>query len=222
MTDLAPIEVFIIDDDEDMRIAIADILRSIDIRSASFDSALPFLEAVQPVSPGCIILDVRMPGTDGLELQHQLATLGYRMPIIFVTGFGDIPMTVQAMKAGALDFLTKPFNDEDLFSAVRTALARDRERREREAEQDAIIAMSRALTKRERECMALVVRGLMNKQIAYEMSLSEITVKLHKASLMKKLKSRTLPDLVRKVEVIYAHWKTLPPNELPNLAEHEQ
>lgn len=221
MTDSPSVDVFIIDDDEDMRLAIADVLRSNDVQSVSFDSALPFLDSVRPDSPGCIILDVRMPGTDGLELQHQLASLGYRMPIIFITGFGDIPMSVQAMKAGALDFLTKPFNDEDLFSSVRTALARDKERREREAEQDAVIAMSKALTKRERECMGHVVKGLMNKQIAYEMSLSEITVKLHKASLMKKLKSRTLPDLVRKAEVIYAHWKTLPPTEITNFAEHE-
>jgi FixJ family two-component response regulator len=206
-------EVFIIDDDGDMLVAIADVLRSIDLPSAAFDSAQAFLNAVPAESAGCILLDVRMPGTDGLELQHQLLSLGYKMPIIFITGYGDIPMTVQAMRAGALDFLTKPFDDDDLFQAVRTALARDAERREREAEQDAVIALSKLLTKREKECMGHVVKGLMNKQIAYEMSLTEITVKLHRASLMKKLKSRTLPDLVRRAEIIHAHWKASPPME---------
>lgn len=204
-------QVFIIDDDEHMRAAISDILRSIDVAATSFDSAAAFLAAVPSTSPGCILLDVRMPGTDGLELQHQLVSLGYRMPIVFVTGFGDIPMTVHAMRAGAIDFLTKPFDDEDLFNAVRRALAHDKERREREAELDVVIALSKTLTKREKECMGHVVKGLMNKQIAYEMSLTEITVKLHRASLMKKLKSRTLPDLVRKAEIIYAYWKAFPP-----------
>jgi FixJ family two-component response regulator len=203
--------VFIVDDDEHMRAAIVDVLRSIDLQAIPFDSAQPFLEAVPPDSAGCILLDVRMPGTDGLELQYELGALGYRMPIIFITGFGDVPMTVQAMRAGALDVLTKPFNDEDLFKAVRGALDRDRQRRDKEADLDAVIALSKTLTKREKEVMGHVVKGLMNKQVAYDMGLTEISEKLHRGSLMRKLKTRTLPDLVRRAEMIFAYWNSLPP-----------
>lgn len=212
MSDQQEVDVFIIDDDEHMRAAITDVLRSIDVKALAFGDATSFLHDIAPETPGCILLDVRMPGTDGLEIQHQLVSAGYKMPIIFITGFGDIPMTVQAMRAGALDFLTKPFNDEDLFKSVRNALERDQERRTREADLDAVIALSKTLTKREREVMGHVVKGLMNKQIAYEMSLTEITVKLHRASLMKKLKTRTLPDLVRRAELIFNHWKASPPS----------
>jgi FixJ family two-component response regulator len=194
--------VYVVDDDDHMRAAIVDILRSADMPCSAFGSASVFLTSVHPRSEGCLILDIQMPEIDGLEFQHKLNGLGYRMPIIFLTGFGDIPMTVQAMKAGAVDFLTKPLDEDELFRAISSALEHDVARRAQDAETDAAMALAGTLTKREKDVLVLVVKGLMNKQIAYELTLTEITVKLHRARIMKKLKVRTLPDLVRKAELI--------------------
>lgn len=196
--------VYIVDDEDTMREALVDILRSMDIACTAFESTAAFLQAVAPASPGCLILDIRMPDVNGLDFQMRLLSLGFRMPIIFMTGFGDIPMTVRAMKAGAADFLTKPFDDDEMMAAITAALARDRMRREAEAERDAVVALESKLTNRERQVMAAVVKGLMNKQIAYALGLTEITIKLHRASLMRKMHARTLPDLVRKAEMVFA------------------
>jgi FixJ family two-component response regulator len=193
---------YVVDDDEHMRVAVIDVLRSYDVHSRAFETAADFLASVPPNSVGCIVLDVQLPDINGLQLQEELSTRGNKMPIVFITGYGDIPMTVQAMQAGAIDFLTKPFNDDDLMKAVSSAFDKDARRRAKDAVVDDVIALARSLTRREWQVFAHVVNGLMNKQIAYELSLTEITVKLHRASLMKKLHSRTLPDLVRKAEML--------------------
>lgn len=194
--------VYVIDDDSEMREALVDILRSMDTPCTAFETTSSFLAEVPPVSPGCLILDIRMPDVNGLDFQLQLQSLGFKMPVIMMTGFGDIPMSVRAMKAGAVDFLTKPFDDDEMMAAVHSALARDAARRLSEADVDAVLALETKLTNRERQVMAAVVRGLMNKQIAYELGLTEITIKLHRASLMRKMHAKTLPDLVRKAEMV--------------------
>lgn len=218
----AAANVYVLDDDGDMRAAIIDVLRSYDFSSHGFGNAEDFLAAVPAQTAGCLVLDVRMPGIGGLELQEELAVRGHKMPIVFITGFGDIPMTVQAMKAGAVDFLTKPFDDDDLVRAVTSALQHDALRRQKDAAGDAVAEMARSLTRREWQVMEHVVSGLMNKQIAYELSLTEITVKLHRASLMRKLKSRTLPDLVRKAELLFLRSQqgnTTPPYSSRSIGE---
>lgn len=189
--------VIVIDDDEHARSSIDNLLRSVGIATLVFDSALAALAAEWPVGPCCLIADVRMPQLGGLELQERLNAGPRSVPIIFITGFGDIPMSVKAMKAGAVDFLTKPFREQDLLDAVQTALGRARDC----ALQDQGLSDERrklaTLTPRERDVLAGVVRGLMNKQIAAELGLSEITVKLHRSNLMKKIGLRTVADLVR-------------------------
>ncbi|RAX37550.1 response regulator transcription factor [Rhizobium tropici] len=198
---LSPI-VFIVDDDVSMREALTDLFRSMKFDAEAFDSAAAFLEKANLNRHGCLLLDVRLPGVSGLDFQMQLERVGNRMPIIFMTGFGDIPMSVRAMKAGAVDFLTKPFKEQDILDAVAAAMERDASRRRENAQNEAVASLAGQLTPREREVMGAVVRGLMNKQIAYELGISEVTVKLHRGNVMRKMEARSVADLVRKAELI--------------------
>ena len=194
--------VFIVDDDVSMREALTDLFRSMKFDVEAFESAAAFLEKANLNRHGCLLLDVRLPGISGLDFQMQMERLGNGMPIRFMTGLGDSPMSVRAMKAGAVDFLTKPFKEQDILDAVTTALERDASRR-RESEQSAAVAsLAGQLTPREREVMGAVVRGLMNKQIAYELGISEVTVKLHRGNVMRKMEARSVADLVRKSELL--------------------
>ena len=205
MNDPSP-TVFVVDDDASVRRALVRLLKSAGYQAEPMASADAFLARWQsnPV-PGCVLLDIMMPGTDGLRLQQLLQSTRHRVPIIFITGHGDIPSSVSAMKAGAVDFLPKPFKDDDLLRSVREALQRDaRERRER-AEQEALIARFETLTQREREVMALVVRGMLNKQIAHELGASEKTVKIHRGRVMEKMKVQSVADLVVAAQRIRAH-----------------
>ncbi len=192
--------VLILDDDEFIREALADLLRTVGIECLGFASTTELFEADIPDRVGCMLLDVRLPGLSGLELQTQLNNLGWTMPIIFMTGHGDIPMSVRAMKAGAVDFLTKPFRDQEMLDAVNTAIDVDRTNRLSNAEAAGLAALAATLTPREREVMQEIAKGLMNKQIAAELGISEVTVKLHRGNLMKKMKARTLADLLQKTE----------------------
>lgn len=194
--------VFIVDDDVSMREALTDLFRSMKFDAEAFDSAAAFLEKANLNRHGCLLLDVRLPGVSGLDFQMQLERVGNRMPIIFMTGFGDIPMSVRAMKAGAVDFLTKPFKEQDILDAVAAAMERDASRRRENAQNEAVASLAGQLTPREREVMGAVVRGLMNKQIAYELGISEVTVKLHRGNVMRKMEARSVADLVRKAELI--------------------
>ena len=191
--------VLVIDDDPSMRGAIRNLLRSVNIRVEAYGSATEFLESDMPPLAGCLILDVRLPGPSGFDLQAELAREDVRIPIVFITGHADIPMSVRAMKAGAIDFLAKPFRDQDLLDAVTAALDRDRERRLREESTSSLRACFESLSPREREVMGHVTEGLMNKQIAHELGISEITVKLHRGNVMRKMRARSLADLVRMV-----------------------
>lgn len=193
--------VLIVDDDLSIREAIMDLLRSVSMESMSFASTAGLLGAVIPDRPGCIVLDVRLPDLSGLDLQVQLQARGNRMPIVFLTGYGDIPMSVRAMKAGAADFLTKPARDQDLLDAILAAIRRDHVRREAEAERSGIARLAATLTAREREVAAAVARGLVNKQIAHELGISEITVKLHRGSAMRKMQVSSVVDLVNKARI---------------------
>lgn len=193
---------YIVDDDESVRLALAGLLRSIGLQVEAFESTQDFLAFPKTESPSCLILDVRLRGESGLAFQEQISRCGVRMPIVFMTGHGDIAMTVKAMKAGAVDFFAKPFRDQDMLDAVTNALARDGERLAAEQSTAHLRAAYESLTPREREVMAFVVAGLMNKQIASELSLSEITVKIHRGQVMKKMQSRSVPDLVRKSELL--------------------
>ena len=199
MTDLEPI-VFVVDDDASVRDAIGNLLESVGIRAQMFGSTEEFMRAQRPDVPSCLILDVRLPGTSGLEFQEQLEKAGVEIPIIFITAHGDIPMTKRAMKAGAIEFLTKPFEKKDLLDAVAHGLERDRLSRQERA--DLFLLQSRLdqLTSREREVMDLVVSGLINKQIATQLGLSEVTVKIHRGRVMQKMQAASLADLVRIAE----------------------
>ncbi|CAO3424824.1 response regulator transcription factor [Azospirillum argentinense] len=189
--------VAIIDDDPSIRESLVSLLRSVGLTALPFASAQEFLQQRLPDAPGCLVLDVRLPGQSGLEFQRELSGTDIHLPVVFITGHGDIPMSVTAMKAGAVEFLAKPFRDQDLIDAVHTGIERDRDRRRT---LDALCDLRerfRSLTPREREVMRLVAAGQLNKQIAAELQLSEITVKVHRANVMRKMQARSLPDLVR-------------------------
>lgn len=194
--------VYIVDDEAQLRDAISSLLRSVGMQVAAFPSVAAFLAEPRRNLTSCLLLDVRLQGLSGLDFQAELNRDGVALPIIFMTGHGDIPMSVRAMKAGAVDFLAKPFRDQDLLDAIHTALAADQERRLRDQASDGLTARYATLTPREREIMALAARGLMNKQIAGEVGTSEITVKIHRGNAMRKMQAKTFADLVRMAEAL--------------------
>lgn len=189
--------VFIIDDDAGVRESIRDLVESVDLRAESFATAQEFLASKRQDGPSCLVLDVRLPDTSGLDLQQKLSRAGVRIPIIFITGHADIPMTVKAMKSGAVEFLTKPFREQDLLDVIHRALRRDRVVREKQRRLAELQERYSLLSAREREVMSLVVSGLLNKQIAAELGASETTVKTHRGHVMQKMEAKSLPDLVR-------------------------
>jgi FixJ family two-component response regulator len=197
--------VFIIDDDASMRRALTNLFQSVGLEVAALSSAPELLHGRLPDVPSCLVLDIRLPGLSGLDLQTELAKANIHIPIIFITGHGDIPMTVRAMKGGAVDFLTKPFRDQDLLDAVVTAIERDRKRRELEKTVVNLQSLYDTLSSREREVLAFVASGLMNKQIAAELGLAEITVKIYRGHIMKKMGAKSLADLIRMTETLGIH-----------------
>jgi FixJ family two-component response regulator len=197
--------VFVIDDDASMRRALTNLFQSVGLDVVAFGSAPEMLQSKLPDVASCLVLDIRLPGVSGLDFQTELAKANIHIPIIFMTGHGDIPMTVRAMKGGAVDFLTKPFRDQDMLDAVVTAIERDRKRREVEKAVANAQALFETLTPREREVLALVASGLMNKQVAAELGLAEITVKIHRGHIMRKMGARSLADLIRTAETLGIH-----------------
>jgi FixJ family two-component response regulator len=189
--------VFVIDDDPSVRGALDSLLRSVAIKVELFGSAQEFLDAARPDTPACLVLDVRLPGRSGLDFQHDLANLGIHLPVIFITGHGDIPMSARAFKAGAIEFLTKPFRDQEFIDAVMLGITRDRARRKHELDSADLQKSFDSLTSREREVMALITEGAPNKHVATELKLSEATVKVHRGHVMRKMGAKSLADLVR-------------------------
>jgi FixJ family two-component response regulator len=201
MTDATP-TVVIVDDDPAIREALGSLLRSVGLAGKILASVPEFLKYGRPDGPTCLVLDVRLPGLSGLDFQRELAAANIHVPIIFITGHGDIPMSVQAMKGGAIEFLTKPFRDQDLLDAIQLGLARDRARRESERTLAALRERFEMLSPREREVMTHVVKGRLNKQIAGDIGISEITVKVHRGQAMRKMKASSLPDLTRMADTL--------------------
>jgi FixJ family two-component response regulator len=194
--------VFVVDDDVSVRESLRDLLESVGLRVEVFESADAFLASRLPDVASCLVLDVRLPGRSGLEFQAELTKAGISLPIIFITGHGDIPMSVRAMKSGAVEFLTKPFRDQDLLEAVRAAIERDRARREQDSSIAALKARFGSLTAREKEVIGYVSAGFLNKQIAAEMGISEVTVKVHRRNIMQKMNARSLAELVRMADLL--------------------
>lgn len=207
-TDAADATVIIVDDDADLRDALANLFASVGLAVAPFGSAGEMMDTTLPDGPACLVLDIRLPGVGGLEFQGQLARSGVQLPIVFMTGHGDIPMSVRAMKAGAVDFLTKPFRDQDMLDAVSAAIDQDRKRRQSQQMIGGLRDLYKSLTPRESEVMWLVTKGLLNKQVAAEMSLAEITVKIHRGNVMRKMGAGSLADLVRMAENLGIHGTT--------------
>jgi FixJ family two-component response regulator len=201
MTEEQPI-VFVVDDDASMREAVQDLIASVGLQARGFASPREFLEAARPDAPACLVLDVRLPGSSGLNFQQELAQAGVHIPVIFITGHGDIPMSVRAIKAGAVEFLTKPFRDQELLDAINAGIERNRAQRREAVVMDDLRQRYAALTPREREIMALVILGRMNKQIAGALGVSEVTVKVHRGQIMRKMHAKSLPDLVRMGDVL--------------------
>ncbi|MGY8662393.1 response regulator transcription factor [Bradyrhizobium sp. UFLA05-109] len=194
--------VMVVDDDASMREALTNLFESVGLKVEAFGSAAEILQADPPELPSCLVLDIRLPGSSGLELQSDLAKANIHTPIIFITGHGDIPMTVQAMKSGAVDFLTKPVREQDLLDAVQAAIERDRKRRDLEKTVSDLRSRFESLTPRERDILPLVTSGLLNKQVAAELGLAEITVKIYRGQVMRKMRARTLADLIKMSEAL--------------------
>ena len=194
--------VHIVEDDESLRASLDSLLRSVGLATRMYGSARAFMDADRPDAPGCLVLDIRLPGMSGLDFQAQLVDSGVHLPVILMTGFGDIPMSVRGMKAGAVDFLTKPFRDQDMLDAVATAIERDQARRAAEDGAADLLGLFQTLSPRERQVMALVTAGKMNKQVAGDLNLSEITVKIHRGHAMRKMAARSLAGLVRMAEAL--------------------
>ncbi|WCL53277.1 response regulator transcription factor [Gimibacter soli] len=194
--------VHIIDDDRSLREALASLFASVGLETRLYAAVQDFLDADRPDMPACLVLDVRLPGMSGLDAQDHLKELGVHMPVVLMTGHGDIPMSVRGMKAGALDFLTKPFRDQDMLDAVLAALDHDRAQRSSDLKLNELTARLNTLSPRERQVMALVATGKLNKQIAWDLQLSEITVKIHRGAAMRKMEARTLPELVRMADAL--------------------
>ena len=192
-----PAVVFVVDDDPSMRRSLETLLRSVGLDVRLFSSAQEFMQAKRPDAPGCLVLDVRLPGMSGLAFQEELAKTGVAIPVIFISGHGDVPMTVRAMKAGAVEFLTKPFDDQVLLDAIHAAIERDRARHRDAASLAALMARYHQVTERERQVMKLVVAGRVNKQIAAELGLSLVTVKVHRGQVMRKMRAKSVAELVR-------------------------
>ncbi|WGM40712.1 response regulator transcription factor [Caulobacter sp. NIBR1757] len=194
--------VHIVDDDASLADSLGSLFRSVGLESRTYGSTADFLDADLPDTPGCLVLDVRLPGVSGLDFQGQMADLGVRLPVVLMTGHGDIPMSVRGMKAGAVDFLPKPFRDQDMLDAVAAGIARDGARRAAEVDLNPVRDLYATLSPRERQVMALVTAGKLNKQVAGDLNLSEITVKIHRGSAMRKMQARSLADLVRMAETL--------------------